>query len=111
VAIALSAGGCSEWNYAVNGGSTVPGGTAFETKTASWVIVRSAVHDIPCETPAIAAPGSLDVDWVVQGCGQRITYRFLAWAGHTWQPVVVARVAMPEGEPVRPSDPPQAMAP
>lgn len=93
LALLLSAGGClSEWQYSASDGTKAPGGTVFENKSASSIVVQSAKHDIPCDSPAVAAEGTLDVPWVVQGCGQRLTYRFVT-SDHTWQSALIARVA------------------
>jgi hypothetical protein len=93
LAAALAAGGCAEWRYQGTDGTSWPGGTVFEGKLASWVVVSSAKHDLPCDTPKITGEGSLEVEWVVEGCGQRVTYRYLP-SGHTWKAALVSRIAM-----------------
>jgi hypothetical protein len=105
LATGLSMSGCSEYRYIATDGDQVYGGTVFDNKVASWVVVKSAKHDIPCASPALLGEGSFDREWVVEGCGQRLTYRFFAWAGHSWQPALVSRVSTC-GSPHPPADEP-----
>jgi hypothetical protein len=93
LALSLAAAGCSTYNYVATSGSQITGDTAFEHKPAAWIITESARHDLRCPSAAIVLDGSLKDDWMVEGCGMRITYRFVTTKSD-WNAVVVARVAM-----------------
>jgi hypothetical protein len=87
--------GCAEWQYRTTDGRSWPGGVVFENAQAEWVVTHSAEHDFSCANNRIISEGSSSQDWIVEACGTRATYRFVA-QGHTWQPLMVSRVAMNE---------------
>jgi hypothetical protein len=89
----LSAAGCAEWQYRTTDGHSWPGGVVFESALGEWVVVHSAEHDLSCPTARVTLQGSSSTDWIVEACGQRVTYRFVA-SEHTWQPVLLSRVTM-----------------
>jgi hypothetical protein len=90
----LSVAGCAEWQYRTTDGRLWPGGVGgFETPLGEWVVVHSAEHDLSCPAARVTLQGSSSTDWIVEGCGQRVTYRFVA-SQHTWRPLMVARVTL-----------------
>ena len=95
LATTLTAAGCAEGQYRTTDGRSWPGGVVFEAAVGKWVVQHSAEHDLSCATVRVTLEGSSSTDWIVEGCGQRATYRFVE-SGHTWEPLRVSRVSMTE---------------